>query len=67
MGAQYPGSGPMGGQGVMSLVSLVSEPKVVTVPLFHHRRTPQSRGCENIVKLSIYITGHIPEVARVMR
>lgn len=56
MGAQYPGSGPMRGQGIVS--SLVREPKVVTVPLFHYRRTPQSRGGENIVKLSIYNLHH---------
>ena len=47
-------SWPIRGQGILS--SLVTEPKLVTVPLFHHRRTPLSRGCE---KLSIYFTGHI--------
>ena len=33
---------PIRGQGILS--STVREPKVVTVPLFHHRRTPLSRG-----------------------
>ena len=48
---------PIRGQGILS--SSVREPKVVTVPLFHHRRTPLSRGFENISKLSIYITDQI--------